>query len=63
MGDAADEPRLRVLLGPTDPAGVAHNLGQGLRELGHSTETVVWEPSPFGYAHDRVIESVPERLS
>ncbi|NLT05437.1 MAG: glycosyltransferase family 4 protein [Solirubrobacterales bacterium] len=62
MGDAADEPRLRVLLGPTDPAGVAHNLGQGLRELGHSTETVVWEPSPFGYAHDRVIESVPERL-
>ena len=59
---ARDERRLRVLLGPTDPAGVAYNLGQGLRELGHSTEIVVWEPSPFGYGHDRALESIPERL-
>lgn len=62
MTGASDDGRLHVLLGPTDPAGVAGNLGQGLRELGHAVEVVVWEPSPFGYRHDRSLESLWERL-
>ncbi|MEX1141149.1 MAG: hypothetical protein WD993_03985 [Thermoleophilaceae bacterium] len=62
MTGASDDRRLRVLLGPTDPAGVACNLGQGLQELGHTVEVVVWEPSPFGYRHDVSLGSAWKRL-
>jgi hypothetical protein len=58
----ADGDRLRVLLGPTDPAGVASNLAQGLRDAGHEARMVVWEPSPYGYRHDETVEDLPRRL-
>jgi glycosyltransferase involved in cell wall biosynthesis len=60
--DRGDDDELGVLLGPTDPAGVASNLAAGLEASGHAVRTVVWEPSPYGYRHDAVVERLSQRL-
>lgn len=51
--------RPRVAIGPTDVAGTAGALAQGLRDLGAEAEVVLWKPAhPFAYPADRVLGRV-----
>jgi glycosyltransferase involved in cell wall biosynthesis len=45
----------RVAIGPTEVAGCAAALGLGLRRVGAAAEVVLWSPSPYGFAADRVL--------
>jgi glycosyltransferase involved in cell wall biosynthesis len=58
-----DERRLRVALGPLDPAGVGHALAQGLRARGHRAEVVRWRPDPYGYPADAYLADRRARVA
>ena len=46
---------MRIVLGPSDPAGVGSALAGGLRARGHDAEVVTLVASPWGFRSDRVV--------
>lgn len=53
---------MRVLLAPTETAGVAHALRHGLRAQGHEADLWVFAEHPFMAGHDRLLPSYRSRL-
>ena len=46
---------MRIVLGPSDPAGVGSALAGGLRARGHDADVVTLVASPWGFRSDRVV--------
>ena len=59
----SDERRLRVALGPLDPAGVGHALAEGLRAQDHRAEVVRFGPDPYGYPADAYLAGRRARIA
>ena len=54
-GLARAGPKMKVAIGPADPAGVGSALAAGLVAGGHEATTVMWLESPWGYRADRLV--------
>jgi hypothetical protein len=53
---------MRVLLAPVEAAGVAAAMRAALRARGHAADIVCFAPHAFGYEHDRVASTYPQRV-